>query len=117
MRFERALTTAKDFIKIGLGLEDGDDALRVQGYELCLRQQHQKPHGFHMDEEMGVEMWECEYLKEWNLLYLPRCTTSRFNQGNHMATVTWRAGRLAVWFSWKWQMLHRLRNRAPMRMR
>mmetsp|Transcript_1176 Transcript_1176/g.1194 ORF Transcript_1176/g.1194 Transcript_1176/m.1194 type:complete len:102 (+) Transcript_1176:1341-1646(+) len=101
MRFERALTTAKDFIKIGLGLEDGDDALRVQGYELCLRQQHQKPHGFHMDEEMGVEMWECEYLKEWNLLYLPRCTTSRFNQGNHMATVTWRAGRLAVWFSWK----------------
>eukprot|EP00592_Proboscia_alata_P015633 CAMPEP_0194394970 /NCGR_PEP_ID=MMETSP0174-20130528/124154_1 /TAXON_ID=216777 /ORGANISM="Proboscia alata, Strain PI-D3" /LENGTH=318 /DNA_ID=CAMNT_0039190835 /DNA_START=1086 /DNA_END=2041 /DNA_ORIENTATION=- len=55
--FERALTTAKDFIKIGLGLEDGDDALRVQGYELCLRQQHQKPHGFHMDEEMGVEMW------------------------------------------------------------
>ena len=23
---------------------------------------------------------------------------------NHMATVTWRAGRLAVWFTWKRQI-------------
>jgi len=38
------------------------------------------------------------------------------NQENHMATVTWRAGRLAVWFSWKWQILQRLRNRVPMKM-
>lgn len=34
------------------------------------------------------------------------------NQENHMANVTWRAGRLAVWFSWKWQMQHRLRHPA-----
>ena len=32
----------------------------------------------------------------WKLVQGEGC-----NQGNHMATVTWRASRLAVWFSWK----------------
>ena len=29
------------------------------------------------------------------------------DQGNHMTTVTWRAGRLAIWFSWNPTMMMR----------